>query len=521
MTSKKSKGEIKDICNVNLIKPYDRKRLINSKDKIDNAISEFRVSLEELFAKFPSLNNCLNFECVVQSKEFQNYLIKAEHVAYIDLNLVHECTRKGLFLNCYNAWVFHTTLTERLCIIPDKDQRYNVGGLSFDASAIYNGILRCNRPYNSKGDVRFSEKDPRLKFSIQDNNFDERIHFALISKHEHPNPLRVYNALDWNLLDSQLQCQTFDALAKKFGYSRFRFKLPGVFDEYMDDFGENVEDCIKYVIERLLDGECNGGKVSVNFEFNIKPWALDSIRYNANIALNIKNGKIPRRDVDFDLLFSLWSESRAEYNFYRVTSQEQHFLDHFIYDQRISTYGKSSFILLSSLRNPKTKEILFENRTCLVAVDKKTRRSRELSDAILKTIKDEGAKFQPSNRISRLKAPSDVFQYKTIVSCEEVDWNMHVNQADYAKLCLNCASMALRKNFYTFFKEDIAHYHAKYVRKFHSGECVEGDALRIITWQNTSRPEIVYFIMYNDESNKQLCEVTIEFYADSLSLSKL
>lgn len=200
MTSTKPKLGTKDICNVNLIKPYDRKRLINSKDKIDKAVSEFRVSLEELFAKFPSLNNCLNFECVVQSKEFQKYLIKAELIAYIDLDLIQECTRKGLFLNSYNAWVFHTTLTEKLCVIPDKDQRYNIGGLSFDASAIYHGILRCNRPYNSLGDVRFTQKDPRLKYSIKDDNFDERVHFALISKDENSNPLRLGQILSKILL---------------------------------------------------------------------------------------------------------------------------------------------------------------------------------------------------------------------------------------------------------------------------------------------------------------------------------
>lgn len=193
----------------------------------------------------------------------------------------------------------------------------------------------------------------------------------------------------------------------------------------------------------------------------------------------------------------------------------------FKFEQSVKSYGNSSFIVCPVLRNSETQEIVFQSQVCFVVVDKQTRKPKQICDKLSKLLKEQGAQYEPSKQIVRLKAPSDVFQYKTVVTLEEIDGNGHMNSADYVKLCINCASTAVRKNYYKFFKGDITRYNAKTVKKFHASECREDDSIKILTWQEKIRPEILYFMMYKDDTSTLVCEVTVEFFPKSLSLSKL
>lgn len=188
---------------------------------------------------------------------------------------------------------------------------------------------------------------------------------------------------------------------------------------------------------------------------------------------------------------------------------------------KVVNYGKSSYLRQLSMENPITHQELVRSTQCLVYVTSADRKSAPIPEAFRMAMDRAGVPSVPLNKIHRLEPPANVFDMKILVPSSAIDIYQHVNHSEYSKLCFDCAAFAVKKNFYKFFKGDMQHYHIRDSLKLHAGESKMGDTLRVITWQEKSRPEMIYFLIYKNDGKKPIFELTCIFYKKSLSAPKL
>ena len=146
--------------------------------------------------------------------------------------------------------------------------------------------------------------------------------------------------------------------------------------------------------------------------------------------------------------------------------------------------GESSFVLSITMTNTNTGEKLGENFLKYVVIGRKSRRP----EALPSWFKD---RYSPTraHEISHIRkspvpeTPQNVFKYNIKPLPSEMDSNNHVNQAEYVKFCMDCATLAAKSGFYKHFYTDMCLYTTTLWEVTYGKESFAGDLLEISTWQ--------------------------------------
>ncbi|CAD5118326.1 DgyrCDS7039 [Dimorphilus gyrociliatus] len=259
---------------------------------------------------------------------------------------------------------------------------------------------------------------------------------------------------------------------------------------------------------------------------NFCPWQLDGIapiaRYiNSHLKKRSKTETTTNRTKPDYLSFTFWIKTHVEEKFYDVTKNERYKFDHFDCYLKPINYGNSSYVSQLTLVHPITKTELVNTKRCLVVVDTVNKRPIPLPAHLREKFDKAGVPSIPNNKIHRLQPPSKVFEMKVEVPSSSIDIYQHMNYVEYSRLCFDCASFAVQKGFYKFFKHDIDHYHLRDTLRLHSDEAKMGDLLKVITWQEQTRPEMIYFLIFKNDEKQAIFEFTCIFYKHSMTLPKL
>ncbi|XP_077993123.1 uncharacterized protein LOC144447090 [Glandiceps talaboti] len=162
----------------------------------------------------------------------------------------------------------------------------------------------------------------------------------------------------------------------------------------------------------------------------------------------------------------------------------------------IPRIGKSSFVVSNTTEWAKTKRTLYKCSTLMVGFDLQTRKATPLlEDAVEKSkpfLSGQAPNFMnPLN----CKPSLNAYRYSFVVPPSDLDFLLHVNNANFLKYCMDCATFAARDRAYSIFTEDIQHYHVHTISMLYINESRWGDRLEVISWEDTDKPYILYFVI--------------------------
>ena len=156
----------------------------------------------------------VNYSAIANSDEILAYEHAAIQLQTASLDKLSQTQLKCFFINLYNSLVIHATAT----VGPPQSamQRarffggvgYTIDGNVYTLNAIEHGILRGNRKPPAALRKVISKYDPRRRFVMQE--FDERIHFALVCGAKSCPAVRVY---DPSNIDDALESATIGFLS--------------------------------------------------------------------------------------------------------------------------------------------------------------------------------------------------------------------------------------------------------------------------------------------------------------------
>ncbi len=292
-------------------------RFVSAKKPIIRAVNEFvhkkglphvvvlnqgqpheRVSIKDIAPKLRHTMNLLRgayfdankgrvaYEQMAESEVYSHYVDIARNLNQFDPGWLNGKGDKIAFwINLYNVIVVHGVVWFR---VQDsvkevshffKRIKYNIGGRLYSPEDIEHGILRANQrpPYALR--KRFQKGDPRLKYVLGPEQFDPRIHFALVCASSSCPPIGLYTSEN---LDNELTlaAKTFcnaegvilDRVNKKVSLSR-------IFSWYARDFGDSIPKRLRYLATFLYNPEdrtfLNEAAEKLNVSFQKYDWHLN------------------------------------------------------------------------------------------------------------------------------------------------------------------------------------------------------------------------------------------------------
>jgi len=172
----------------------------------------------------------------------------------------------------------------------------------------------------------------------------------------------------------------------------------------------------------------------------------------------------------------------------------------------ILTIGNTSWLTnnVIRVRTGNTDGILAIKEEKCVLVDKKTRRPTQFPDWFFekyKKYKDVAVASDMSQRKGLLTPPTDAFMASTKTRYSDYDGNFHVNSIVYYQYCLDAATEAAMAGYYRHFIGDMCWYPIAETDVTYLGECLAGDELKILTWQDSDDVRKVYFSLYVKDKN--------------------
>ena len=184
----------------------------------------------------------VDYERLARSQVIEDYRPLAAALRRFDPRLLAtDDERKAFWINIYNVLLIHGVVAygakTSLWNIRGAFERiaYVIGGRRYSLDDIEHGILRGNRAHFLIPGPRFSRRDPRRPFALE--QVDPRIHFALVCGASSCPPIGIYQAQN---LDHQLDLAaanfinnggvTLDRAEQTVALSR-------VFQWYSPDFG--------------------------------------------------------------------------------------------------------------------------------------------------------------------------------------------------------------------------------------------------------------------------------------------
>ncbi|CAH1794778.1 unnamed protein product [Owenia fusiformis] len=207
------------------------------------------------------------------------------------------------------------------------------------------------------------------------------------------------------------------------------------------------------------------------------------------------------------MTFMASSEIELSEKFYEIRNQEQFPIKIAVH---LGYIGKSSVLSVAEMTNGITGEFLGKGGNQVVSVSRETRKPTALPD----WWRDKYKHLVVENKaliVQRLEKPDKVHKYDTKVSWSDTDRYRHTNQATYTRFCIDAATDASIKGYFSKLTGDIRQYHVKTYDVLYIGESLAGDHITVETWENDENPSLIHFQISKDE--KALFQSSIEFHS--------
>lgn len=216
--------------------------------------AKLKVLLSSLQGSFFNVTEGrVDYESMKKSAGYKEYLALAGKLDSFDLLFLKtDDDKKSFWINMYNIIIIHGVI--ELEVRNSVKEIFNffgrisykIGGMNFTPDDIEHGILRKNKPHPIIPLRAFSRSDKRLKFRV--DNFDPRIHFALVCASSSCPPIEFYDA---SKMDQQLDIAGRSFINRKgliLDQRNNILYLSQIFKWYNPDFGNSMESAIKYII---------------------------------------------------------------------------------------------------------------------------------------------------------------------------------------------------------------------------------------------------------------------------------
>lgn len=213
-------------------------------------------------AFFDSQAGRVAYENMAGSELYETYVAISRNLQHFDPGkLATSAERKAFWVNLYNVMIIHGVVALQIRDSVKEVRsfftriKYNVGGQLYAPEDVEHGILRANRKPPHSLRRRFGDDDPRLSQALTPEDFDPRVHFALVCASSSCPPIGLYTAEN---LDHELSvagrsfCNAggvkVDCVSRKATLSR-------IFQWYDEDFGEDVPARLHYLAAFLFNPE--------------------------------------------------------------------------------------------------------------------------------------------------------------------------------------------------------------------------------------------------------------------------
>ena len=171
--------------------------------------------------------------------------------------------------------------------------------------------------------------------------------------------------------------------------------------------------------------------------------------------------------------------------------------------------GNSSYQLQTSICDHNDRHFARVKRY-IVCVDIQTRQPRAVKETILpeKYIHIVANKSAVTNQF--LLPTSGVFKHSFIVNFSDLDGNQHMNMAVYLRMCMDSAVIASKTGKLEHFTGELNSYRLRYVNVRYIRECMVGDTLLVMGWEDKSQLDTMLFVVYMNDI--VITECAFRFY---------
>jgi len=187
-------------------------------------------------------------------KKFQMELKKLKQVRMEDLN---KTELKAFFLNIYNVLMIHGQIVRG---VPNgmwqktkffREISYQIGPYVYSLDDIEHGILSGNRKHpNILIRKTLASDDPRLHFIVQE--FDPRVHFALVCGSKSCPPIRIYKPENLDFaLNAAVTAFCNDDSNVQINLETKQVHLSQIFEWYLTDFATTEKELLQYIAQYL------------------------------------------------------------------------------------------------------------------------------------------------------------------------------------------------------------------------------------------------------------------------------
>jgi GH15 family glucan-1,4-alpha-glucosidase len=204
-------------------------------------------------AFFDTRTGRVNYAAMKRSDSFGQYQrLAADLRRFGPEAFVTDQQKKAFWINIYNILIIHGVIAldirRSVLEIVNFFGRigYDIGGTIFSPDDIEHGILRKNRPHPAFPVRPFGSGDPRLRFCVEE--FDARIHFALVCASSSCPPIEFYDA---EKIDGQLDIAARSFINRRgleLDLDKGELRLSRIFEWYAGDFGSSQEEVLGFVL---------------------------------------------------------------------------------------------------------------------------------------------------------------------------------------------------------------------------------------------------------------------------------
>ncbi len=180
--------------------------------------------------------------------------------------------------------------------------------------------------------------------------------------------------------------------------------------------------------------------------------------------------------------------------------------------------GRTSYQHLTEVESIRTGKLLHRVVAQLVCVDSKSRRPVDIPQEERMLLEKNTQKY-PSEKIVSLQKPGATHCSHRKVYASDTDYNFHLNQSVYLRICHDAMTEASLDGTFSWLKGDLAQYRIRYADTLILAENLTGDNLDVHCWENKNNPLLVESIAY--KIGKPVFQCSIEFAVDNCLKSSL
>lgn len=250
--------------------------------------NQMRKLILLIYGKYLSSDGkAVDYKGIKSSSEFETYKKLTKELLRVEIEKATREEKVSFFINIYNALVIHanvekgppTNLWARYKFF--NNSSYIIGTLEYNLQDIENGVLRANRKGVGQISKPFSKDDPRLAVSLKEP--EPLIHFGLVCGAKSCPPIKTYSAQNiYNELKLAAQAFLDNDDGCIVDVKNNTVKLSSIFNWYMEDFGKDKAELLKFVEKHMAPGKKKDDIKAVQDKGNFKvsflkyDWSVNS-----------------------------------------------------------------------------------------------------------------------------------------------------------------------------------------------------------------------------------------------------